>query len=39
MNGQQIAEARARIAADEPVRVVARAYGVDEKTLRTTLKR
>ncbi|MDX7953718.1 recombinase family protein [Lichenihabitans sp. Uapishka_5] len=39
MNGQQIAEARARIAADEPVRLVARAYGVDEKTLRTTLKR
>ena len=31
--------ARARIAADEPVRLVARAYGVDEKTLRTTLKR
>ena len=39
MNGQQIVEARDRIAADEPMRVVARAYGVDETTLRATLKR
>lgn len=39
MTGQQIAEARARVAADEPARVVARAYGVDVKTLRATLKR
>ena len=31
MNGQQIAEARARIEADEPARIVARAYGVDVK--------
>ena len=39
LNGQQIAEARARIEVDEPARVVARAYGVDVKTLRATLKR
>lgn len=39
LNGQQVAEARARIAADEPARLVARAYGVDVKTLRATLKR
>lgn len=37
LNGQQIAEARARIDADEPARVVARAYGMDVKTLRSTL--
>ncbi len=37
LNGQQIAEARARIEADEPARLVARAYGVDVKTLRATL--
>lgn len=39
MNGQQITEARARIEADEPALMVARAYGVDVKTLRATLKR
>lgn len=39
MNGQQIAEARARVVADEPLRLVARAYGVNEKTLRTMLNR
>jgi DNA invertase Pin-like site-specific DNA recombinase len=39
MNGQQIGEARARLAADEPVPVVARAYGVTPKTLRATLAR
>mgnify|MGYP003113744139 CR=1 FL=1 len=39
LNGQQIAEARARLAGDEPVRVVARAYGVSDKTLRATLAR
>ncbi len=39
MNGQQIAEAHARIKADEPVRIVARTYGVDVKTLRASLKR
>jgi len=39
MNGQQIAEARARLDADEPARLVARAYGVDVKTLRATMKR
>ncbi len=39
MNGQQIAEARARLNADEPARLVARAYGVDVKTLRATIKR
>lgn len=39
MNGQQIAEARARIEADEPARIVARAYGVTAVTLRATLKR
>ena len=39
LNGQQISEARARIAADEPARTVARAYGVDVKTLRATLRR
>lgn len=39
MNGQQVGEARARIAADEPVPVVARAYGVTPKTLRATLAR
>lgn len=39
LNGQQIMEARARIEAAEPVRSVARAYGVDAKTLRTTLRR
>jgi putative DNA-invertase from lambdoid prophage Rac len=39
MSGQQIAEARARVAGDEPVRVVARAYGVSDKTLRATLAR
>ncbi len=39
MNGQQLGEARARLAADEPVPVVARAYGVTPKTLRATLAR
>jgi DNA invertase Pin-like site-specific DNA recombinase len=39
LNGQQIAEARTRLAADEAVRVVARAYGVTPKTLRATLAR
>jgi putative DNA-invertase from lambdoid prophage Rac len=39
MSGQQIAEARARLAGDEPARVVARAYGVTPKTLRATLAR
>jgi len=39
MNGQQISEARARIAASEPFRVVARAYGVSVSTLRETLAR
>lgn len=39
MSGQQIAEARTRLAGDEPVRVVARAYGVTDKTLRATLAR
>lgn len=39
MNGQQIAEARARLAADEPAAVVARAYNVSAKTLRATLAR
>lgn len=39
LNGQQIAEARARIEADEPLRLVARAYGVDVKTLRATMTR
>jgi putative DNA-invertase from lambdoid prophage Rac len=39
MSGQQIAEARSRLAGDEPVRVVARAYGVSDKTLRATLAR
>ena len=38
LNGQQIAEACARIDADEPARLVARAYGVDVKTLRSTLR-
>ena len=37
LNGQQITEARARVEADEPARLVARAYGVDVKTLRSTL--
>jgi hypothetical protein len=31
---QQIAEARNRLGSDEPVRVVERAYGVSDKTLR-----
>lgn len=39
MNGQQVGEARARLAADEPVPAVARAYGVTPKTLRATLAR
>ncbi len=39
LNGQQIAEARARLDSDEPVPVVARAYGVTVKTLRATLRR
>lgn len=39
MSGQQIAEARARLAADEPAAVVARAYKVSPKTLRATLAR
>ena len=39
MSGQQITEARSRLAGDEPVRVVARAYGVSDKTLRATLAR
>ena len=39
MNGQQIGEARARLASDEPAPVVARAYGVTPKTLRATLAR
>lgn len=39
MNGQQVGEARARLAADEPIPVVARAYGVTPKTLRATLAR
>lgn len=39
LNSQQIAEARDGIAAEEPARLVARAYGVDVKTLRVTLKR
>ena len=38
-DGRLIAEARARVAGDEPVRVVARAYGVSDKTLRATLAR
>jgi DNA invertase Pin-like site-specific DNA recombinase len=39
LNGQQIGEARARLAADEPARMVARAYGVTAKTLKSTLAR
>ncbi len=39
LNGQQISEARARLAADEPAPLIARAYGADIKTLRTTLAR
>ncbi|MBV9511759.1 MAG: recombinase family protein [Caulobacteraceae bacterium] len=39
MSGQQIAEARARLVADEPAAVVARAYKVSPKTLRATLAR
>ena len=39
MSGQQIAEARTRLESDEPVRVLARAYGVSDKTLRATLAR
>ena len=39
LNGQQIAEARSRIEGKEPVRIVARAYGVTPKTLRSTLAR
>lgn len=39
MNGQQIAEARARLANNEGPRVVARAYGVSPSTLRATLAR
>jgi putative DNA-invertase from lambdoid prophage Rac len=39
MNGQQIGEARVRLAADEPAPIVARAYGVTPKTLRATLSR
>jgi len=39
MNGQQIAEARGRLAGGEPTRVVARAYGVSVSTLRDTLAR
>jgi putative DNA-invertase from lambdoid prophage Rac len=39
LNGQQITEARTRLAGDEPARVVARAYGVTPKTLRATLAR
>jgi DNA invertase Pin-like site-specific DNA recombinase len=39
MNGQQVGEARARLAADESVPVVARDYGVTPKTLRATLAR
>jgi hypothetical protein len=39
MSGQQITEARDRLAGEEPVRVVARAYGVSDKTLRATLAR
>lgn len=39
MSGQQITEARTRLAGDEPVRVVAQAYGVSDKTLRATLAR
>lgn len=37
LNGQQISEACARLTADEPARVVARAYGITPKTLRNTL--
>jgi putative DNA-invertase from lambdoid prophage Rac len=39
MNLLQVREARQRIAADESVSVVARAYGVTPKTLRATLDR
>lgn len=39
MNGQQIAEARGRLAGGEPTRVVARAYGLSVSTLRDTLAR
>lgn len=39
MNGQQIAEARARVANKESARVVARAYGVSVSTLYATLAR
>lgn len=39
MNGQQVGEAVARLAADEPAPLVARAYGVTPKTLRATLAR
>ena len=38
-DGRLIAEARSRLAGDEPVRVVARAYRVSDKTLRATLAR
>jgi DNA invertase Pin-like site-specific DNA recombinase len=34
ISGQQITEAHARLTADEPLRIVAKAYGVDVKTLR-----
>lgn len=39
LNGQQIAEARARLEADEPAAMVARAYSVTTKTLHATLRR
>jgi hypothetical protein len=39
MSGQKITEARVRLANDEPARVVARAYGVTDKTLIATLAR
>ncbi len=39
LNGQQIAEVRARLDADEPAAIVARAYSVTVKTSRATLKR
>jgi hypothetical protein len=39
MSGWQIAEARARVAGDEPVRLEARAYRVSDETLTATLAR
>lgn len=39
MNGQQVGEARVRLVADKPIRIISQAYGVRRKTFRAMLAR